>query len=1231
MSNLDVINNSNNLDTKLNTSDALKKIEITKDFVKHVSDLDDNKKQQIITAADNAKRLIYENKQLAKSSNRAQYQNNRRMKTNEAKKQVDDVVDGKFDIVDGKFDIVDEQQLKTAEIVRSVTDQLNNYLVKKEVVVRQIETPYIDNTARLELQNKNEELLRKSRLLENKNVTLEREASSLNARLLIQTNEVDRLQRELNQKTSEYRNLELLYNGLNISETALKQKLSNVATVLGININADLTAAVRNIISAKEQLEIDKSNLQIEINRLIAEINNLRGELSILQQQLSAEKKDVADKTIEIEEMKKEIIKKEAEIKKNTGDHVTAIESLKKTLHFDYQKQIKELRKQYEGIIKSQNETLVKLENEHKQKITSLMKQISELTRKKSEIEKEINELKQQHELSIAELKQSYLLDVAKYATERQSIIQQTENKLTEVYERKLTELQNKLQEEHTKKIKELTGQFEIGNKRFQSEKEKYEKIINELKSDNETLKNKLQEIQKQHQLYLQQIEEKYQLQLNEEKNKIQSIFEKEKIVLHNEYEKKQNEVEDEKKQINTILSDHNSKVTELQGIITKNTKKIIDLESRLETVQQLNNNNIDQLQVIENKQEQIAGVDDGDDGDLTDAILNIENNAVKKNNTSDALKEKEEEIIRLKNNIIEIERQLEKSEELNKTLLEIVNAAKKHMPYIDNTQNSVKENIEKKYAILKKQIFEKNLSVTETNQYIKSITDQLTYLKQYIGQNNKTVEIKTNENKTLLDKLNEQKSITDIGNEQILLLTEENKKLSETLKRLENEIVTMRTNVQDSINNANNTHATEKYEMVTKINALTRNIKILQDKNTKLAAVNQQLENDTSDLQNKNIVYKGILSKREMNKEKITEQANLIDELNKELDTLKSDYNKVNHQWIALNDGKINNESITDKNYVAQDTIITKAKEIERLTSELTNANNYTDKLKKELIDLNKEMKKTQFQYSKLLIEFERINKQFNLIIDPTGATGQNMDYYLKLLKELHRIVTSVESIINNIGSDTKYNNSAIETGLLNQYRNAITEISNTMYLNADIAGQDTDETEEKFYDVENNDVENNDEENNDVENSNNSITTTRANTTDITQPTNTNTSNAFNFVGKTTDRDNDGANDQNSNNQGWFSSMYNYVTGNTSNNGDIENTKAASNIASSMAFGGYEKTDNQCYNTYLFAPSFFYIISYCIKGLIITLLIMLIVYLGYKIYNNQIKSKVESEYLEY
>ena len=314
MSNLDVINNSNDLDTKLNTSDALKKIEITKDFVKHVSDLDDNKKQQIIAAADNAKRLIYENKQLAKSS--AQYQNNRRMKTNEAKKQVDAVVDGKFDIVDGKFDVANEQQLKTAEIVRSVTDQLNNYLVKKEVVVRQIETPYIDNTARLELRNKNEELLRKSRLLENKNVTLEREASSLNARLLIQTNEVDRLQRDLNQKTSEYHNLELLYNGLNISETALKQKLSNIATVLGININADLTAAVRNIISAKERLEIDKSNLQIEINRLIAEINNLRSELFILQQQLSAEKKDVADKTIEIEEMKKEIIKKEAEIKK---------------------------------------------------------------------------------------------------------------------------------------------------------------------------------------------------------------------------------------------------------------------------------------------------------------------------------------------------------------------------------------------------------------------------------------------------------------------------------------------------------------------------------------------------------------------------------------------------------------------------------------------------------------------------------------------------------------------------------------------------------------------------------------------------------------------------------------------------------------------------------------------------------------------------------------------------
>jgi hypothetical protein len=87
----------------------------------------------------------------------------------------------------------------------------------------------------------------------------------------------------------------------------------------------------------------------------------------------------------------------------------------------------------------------------------------------------------------------------------------------------------------------------------------------------------------------------------------------------------------------------------------------------------------------------------------------------------------------------------------------------------------------------------------------------------------------------------------------------------------------------------------------------------------------------------------------------------------------------------------------------------------------------------------------------------------------------------------------------------------------------------------------------------------------------------------------------------------------------------------GNNSNNGDIENTKTASNIASRMAFGGYEKPDNQRYNTHLFASSFFYIISYCIKGLIITLLIMLIVYLGYKIYNNQIKSKVESEYLEY
>ena len=1204
----------NNSDEKINTSDALKKIEITKDFVKHVANLDDDKKQQILSVADNAKRLIYENKQFDKSD-QSQYQNNRRIQ--KTKKQTDDVNDGKFGIVDGKFDTTNDQRVKTAEIVKSVTDQLNNYLVKKEVIVQRIETPpYIDNTARLELQNKNKELLEKSRLLENKNVTLEREAIDLNARLLIQTNEVDRLQRALNQKTSEYRNLELLYNGLNNSETALKQKLSNIATVLGININADLTAAVRNILSAKEQLEIDKSNLQVEINRLIAEINNLRSDLSTLRQQLSAEKKDVADKTIEIEEMKKEIIKKEAEIKKNTGDHVTAIESLKKTLHSDYQKQIKELRKQYEGIIKSQNETRVKLENEHKQKITSLMKQISELTKKKSEIEKEITELKQQHELSIAELKQSYLLDVAKYATERQSIIQRTENKLTEVYERKLTELQNKLQEDHIKKIKELTDQFEIGNKRFQSEKEKHEKIITALKSENETLKNKLQEIQKQNQMYLQQIEEKHQLQLTEEKNKIQTIFEKEKITLHTEYEKKQNEFEDEKKQINLLLSDHNNKITKLQDVITENTKKIINLESQLETVQQLNNNNIGQLQSIENKQEQLDN-DLPSDDDLTDAILNIENNAAKKNSTSAELNEKEEEIIRLKNNIIEIERQLEKSEELNKTLLEIVNAAKKHMPYIDNTQNSVKENIEKKYAILKKQISEKNLNMTETTQYIKSITDQLRYLKQYIEQNNKTVEIKTNENKTLIDKSNDQKSIIDSSNEQITLLNEENRKLDETLKRLEIEIVSMRTNAQKSINKANDAHAAEKYEMVTKINALSRNIEILHDKNTKLTAVNQQLENDTSDLQNENNVYKGILSKRETNKEKITEQANLIDELNKELEALKSDYNKVNQQWIALNDGKVNNESITDKNYVAQDTIIAKSKEIERLTSELTNANNKVKKLEEEIIDLNREMKKTQFQYSKLLIEFERINKQFNLIIDPTGATKQNMDYYVKLLKELYRIVTSVAHIINNIGSDTTYDNSTIETGLLNQYRNAITEISNTMYLNAD-----TNETEEngndveKFYDVENSDG---------VENSNNSITTTRANTANITQPTN-----AFEFVGKTTD----GANNQSDdvNNQGWFSSFYNSLVGNTSTgNNNIKSTKNAANIASSMAFGGYEKTDNQRYNTHLFTPSFFYIISYCIKGLIITLLIMLIVYLGYKIYNNQIKSKVESEYLEY
>ena len=1212
----------NNSDEKINTSDALKKIEITKDFVKHVANLDDDKKQQILSVADNAKRLIYENKQFDKSD-QSQYQNNRRIQ--KTKKQTDDVNDSKFGIVDGKFDTTNDQRVKTAEIVKSVTDQLNNYLVKKEVIVQRIETPpYIDNTARLELQNKNKELLEKSRLLENKNVTLEREAIDLNTRLLIQTNEVDRLQRALNQKTSEYRNLELLYRNLISSETALKQKLSNVAVVIGIDINADLVAAIQNIIRAKEQLEIDKTDLQAKINLLIVEINNLTGAISTLRQQLSTEKKDVADKTIKIEEMKKEIIKKEKEIIKNNADHVNAINLLKKTLHIDYQGQIKELRKQYQEIIKSQNETRLKLENEHKQKITSLMEQISELTKKKSDTEKDIAELIQQHNLSMAELKQSHTLDVAKYATERQSIIlnktkEQSENKLTEVYEGKLSDLQKKikeLQESHEQKIKELTDRFDIDMKTFQSEKEKHEKIITALKSENETLKNKLQEIQKQNQMYLQQIEEKHQLQLTEEKNKIQTIFEKEKITLHTEYEKKQNEFEDEKKQINLLLSDHNNKITKLQDVITENTKKIINLESQLETVQQLNNNNIGQLQSIENKQEQLDN-DLPSDDDLTDAILNIENNAAKKNSTSAELNEKEEEIIRLKNNIIEIERQLEKSEELNKTLLEIVNAAKKHMPYIDNTQNSVKENIEKKYAILKKQISEKNLNMTETTQYIKSITDQLRYLKQYIEQNNKTVEIKTNENKTLIDKLNDQKSIIDSSNEQITLLNEENRKLDETLKRLEIEIVSMRTNAQKSINKANDAHAAEKYEMVTKINALSRNIEILHDKNTKLTAVNQQLENDTSDLQNENNVYKGILSKRETNKEKITEQVNLIDELNKELEALKSDYNKVNQQWIALNDGKVNNESITDKNYVAQDTIISKSKEIERLTSELTNANNKVKKLEEEIIDLNREMKKTQFQYSKLLIEFERINKQFNLIIDPTGATKQNMDYYVKLLKELYRIVTSVAHIINNIGSDTTYDNSTIETGLLNQYRNAITEISNTMYLNAD-----TNETEEngndveKFYDVENSD---------DVENSNNSITTMRSNTVNISQPTN-----AFEFVGKTTD----GANNQSDdvNNQGWFSSFYNSLVGNTSTgNNNIKSTKNAANIASRMAFGGYEKTDNPYDNTCIFTPSFFYIISYCIKGLIITLLIMLIVYLGYKIYNNQIKSKVESEYLEY
>ena len=613
----------------------------------------------------------------------------------------------------------------------------------------------------------------------------------------------------------------------------------------------------------------------------------------------------------------------------------------------------------------------------------------------KCNLDKDVQELKNEYDQKIG-----YFIIYSKYNPSKQvGNIQRSKTnpkkfKAEQFNAQKIDEVENKIVKNKNilinnnnilnKQIINLKEEVHNKSDQFQDNNDQILKLKNEnnadiIKKKNIQIQNLNTEVNKLRKQY-----NNIYLQLTEKDKKIQetNILQKKNFtILNEEYKKLKEQNDDYKNQILQIEIERDKSKEKIDGMESQllNQKGLINKINKLnrrinELEQELNqrnekittNNSIkDELNKIKNEKNTLINLINDKDLEL----IKMQTKLKMQINNNEAIRLKEKEIEKMKKEFEEKEISFKNISEKNKEL-------EKQHEELNNNNNDLKKqikNLEDEIKSYKEKISNQNDIINNNNILIRRINDSNEELKQKIKQ------ITTNNSiKEELNKLRNENN----------LLTKSNNDSDSELKVLKLELKKQNNNDKEkSLAIKSKEQEIEKMKKEFEVKEIS--FKNISEKNKELEKQHEVLNNNNNDLKKK-LTY--LEDEIKSYKEKISNQNDIInhnDNFNKQLNSLKEQLNQKDNEIANI---KSNNKMEIDRLKIANNSLESEKKEVEKKLSLLNNE--YNQRLNKEANIKSLQSKESEIEKNiKDLVEKEKNLKGLNERITNTNKKIEELE----------------------------------------------------------------------------------------------------------------------------------------------------------------------------------------------------------------------------------------------